>query len=305
MIYLFLVILGIVLIVFSLATDRKKNNYLEEYNRTIHVYSLSGDDDAVDFNTLSDRTFWQRLQDRLSNLKKQIGSLAIIKIILFVAVLLFAGNEINQRFLRGNLIIIEVITVIIGLLFAYSWLQKRERTQFEEAFPDALNILASAVSSGESIMHAIMYVGKNLDGDVGAEFKVMGDRLQMGEAPDEVFRKSCKRFPYPSFYFFVITLRANMHRGGQLKDVITRLNRLMFDARAIEKKKLALTSEARISAKIVASIPFIFLLLMQYISPLNYEFVMFSDEGRPILYYVLISEAIGMTIIAALLKGVR
>ena len=305
MIYLFLVILGIVLIVFSLATDRKKNNYLEEYNRTIHVYSLSGDDDAVDFNTLSDRTFWQRFQDRLSNLKKQIGSLAIIKIILFVAVLLFAGNEINQRFLRGNLIIIEVITVIIGLLFAYSWLQKRERTQFEEAFPDALNILASAVSSGESIMHAIMYVGKNLDGDVGAEFKVMGDRLQMGEAPDEVFRKSCKRFPYPSFYFFVITLRANMHRGGQLKDVITRLNRLMFDARAIDKKKLALTSEARISAKIVASIPFIFLLLMQYISPLNYEFVMFSEEGRPILYYVLISEAIGMTIIAALLKGVR
>lgn len=96
-----------------------------------------------------------------------------------------------------------------------------------------------------------------------------------------------------------------MHRGGQLKDVITRLNRLMFDARAIDKKKLALTSEARISAKIVASIPFIFLLLMQYISPLNYEFVMFSEEGRPILYYVLISEAIGMTIIAALLKGVR
>ncbi|UGA54216.1 type II secretion system F family protein [Vibrio sp. VB16] len=305
MIYLFLVILGVVLIVFSLATDRKKNNYLEEYNKTIHVYSLSGDDDAVDFNTLSDRTLWQRVQDRVSNLKKQIGALASIKIILFVAVLLFAGNEINQRFLRGNLILIEVITVIIGLLFAYSWLQKRERTQFEEAFPDALNILASAVSSGESIMHAIMYVGKNLDGDVGAEFKVMGDRLQMGEAPDEVFRKSCKRFPYPSFYFFVITLRANMHRGGQLKDVITRLNRLMFDARAIDKKKSALTSEARISAKIVASIPFLFLLLMQYVSPLNYEFVMFSEEGRPILYYVLISEAIGMTIIAALLKGVR
>ena len=176
---------------------------------------------------------------------------------------------------------------------------------FEESFPDALNMLTSAVSAGESIMHAIMFVGKSLDGEVGKEFKVMGDRLQLGESPDSVFRKSCRRFPYPSFQFFVITLRANMSRGGQLKDVMTRLNRLMFEARAIEKKKYALTSEARTSAKIVGAIPFFFLFMLQYLSPENYEFVMFNPAGRPILYYVLISEAIGMTIIWLLMKSVR
>ncbi|MUL06124.1 pilus assembly protein TadB, partial [Aliivibrio fischeri] len=65
------------------------------------------------------------------------------------------------------------------------------------------------------------------------------------------------------------------------------------------------TSEARASAKIVAAIPFIFLFMLQYLSPENYEFVMFNPAGRPILYYVLISESIGILIIWLLMRGVR
>lgn len=79
----------------------------------------------------------------------------------------------------------------------------------------------------------------------------------------------------------------------------------MFDARSINKKKYALTSEARISAKIVAAIPFLFLFLLQFISPENYDFVMFNERGKPILYYVLASEFIGISIVWLLMKGVR
>ena len=201
--------------------------------------------------------------------------------------------------------IVALISIVAGLSWGYVWLQEREKKQFNERFPDALNMLSSAVSAGESITHAIAFVGKKLEGDVGNEFKVMGERLQLGESPDEVFKKACVRFPYPAFRFFVITLRANMNRGGQLRDVISRLNRLMFDARAVERKKYALTSEARISAKIVCATPFFFLFILQFLSPENYEFVMFHAEGRPILYYVLISEAIGMLIIWGLLKGTK
>lgn len=305
MIYLILVISGLLLFIIAIFSKKNTHNYLEEYNKTVTIYSLSADDQAIDFNTLSDRTFWQKLGDKKNNVIQQIGRFAFIKLSLFITALFFLGLLINDRFFRGNIIVVEIVVITLGLIFGFRWLLQRERAEFEEAFPDALNILASAVSSGESIMHAIMYVGKTLDGDVGAEFKVMGNRLQMGETPDEVFRKSCKRFPYPSFYFFVITLRANMQRGGQLKDVITRLNRLMFDARAIDKKKFALTAEARISAKIVGAIPFIFLIMMQYISPENYEYVMFNEAGRPVLYYVIVSEMIGMGIIWLIMRGVR
>jgi tight adherence protein B len=260
-------------------------------------------DQAVDLRALTEKTRWQKTQDRFSNVGKQLGSLALVKVMLAVVVLAVAGNFINQSFLRISPILAILIVEILGLTYGLLWLQKREETHFEETFPDALNMLASAVSAGESIMHAIGYVGNHLEGDVGKEFNIMYERLRIGETPDEVFRKACDRFPYPSFQFFVITLRANISRGGQLKDVINRINRVMFDARAMEKKKFALTSEARMSAKIVGSIPFIFLIFMQYMSPENYDYVMFNEAGRPILYYMLVSEFIGMAIIWKLMRG--
>ncbi|EKO3657962.1 type II secretion system F family protein [Vibrio metschnikovii] len=303
---LLLIILGIVLLLVAKRKQKQEGyDYLAQYSHARYVDSMTSEQQAIDIKSLSDRSLQDRFNQGWKNLSKQLGKLALLKVMIFLVGLVFLGIEFNQRFIRGSALLVIVITVIAGVFFAYLWLKKREQTQFEESFPDALNMLSSAVSSGESITHAIMYVGNTLNNEVGKEFKIMGKRLQLGESPDDVFRKACLRFPYPSFHFFVITLRANMQRGGQLKEVILRLNRLLFNARSIEKKKYALTSEARTSAKIVAAIPIFFLFILQYLSPENYEFVMFDPSGRPILFYVLISEAIGIAIVWGLMKSVR
>lgn len=283
----------------------KKSQYLETYNTTKVVSSLSSNNQAINLSSLTDKKSRQQIQQKWHKIKRQLGHFAWFKVLVFIGFLLIAGLILNQKMLRLSNVIAMVFTVVGGLIWGYLWLQERERKQFNEQFPDALNMLVSAVTSGESITHAIRYVGNKLEGNIGKEFKLMGERLQLGESPDDVFRKSCACYPYPSFQFFVITLRANMNRGGQLKDVVTRLNRLIFDARAIERKKYALTSEARISAKIVCATPFFFLFILQFLSPENYEFVMFNPEGRPILYYVVISEFIGMSIIWGLLKKAK
>ncbi|WP_053111886.1 type II secretion system F family protein [Photobacterium swingsii] len=154
-------------------------------------------------------------------------------------------------------------------------------------------------------MQAIQFVGNKLDSIVGQEFKWVGQRLQIGESPDDVFRRSCQNCPYKSYRFFIITLRANMIRGGQLKEVMTRLNRVLFDARSVEKKTNAMTSEARISAKIVGAIPFAFLLIMKFMQPDNFDFVIQDPDGRYILYYMLASEVVGMSIIYVLMRGIK
>ncbi|GAB2651566.1 type II secretion system F family protein [Vibrio panuliri] len=260
---------------------------------------------AINLTVLSRENLTQKVKRIVKKVFRQLGSAALAKFIVVVIALGLLSIYIDMTFVRGNPWVVLIVVEVVGFVALYNWLQNRERRQFEEAFPDALNMLTSAVSSGESLMHAIMYVGKTLDTEVGKEFKLMGERLQMGETPESVFRKACKRFPYPTFHFFVITVNANLQRGGQLKEVITRLNRLMFDARTVEKKKYSLTSEARTSAKIVAAIPFLFLWMLQYLSPENYEYVMFNPDGRVILYYVLISEFIGIAIVRKLMKGVE
>lgn len=300
--YLLLLLFSLLLLIIAWREKSPGHHYLEAA-KPEHLHDAIEEELGINFDALFHRNWFQRQFDTIANAYRQAGKLAWLKISLVIAGLALFSIEFNHRFVRGNPYIVGGIIIAFGVIMLFQWLKQREYKAFNQAFPDALNMLSSAVSSGESLVHAIRYVGETMTGSVGEEFKRISDRLQIGESPDQVFNKSCQRFPYRNFYFFVITIRANMNHGGQLKDIISRLNRLMFNGRTIEKKKLALTSEARGSAKIVAAIPFLFLVFMQFITPDNFEFIMFHEAGRPVLYYMLISEFIGLGIIWLLMKG--
>ncbi|MGY3569993.1 type II secretion system F family protein [Vibrio paucivorans] len=272
--------------------------------------SLVADEDsvqqAVDLTALmDDKSLIARLKSALSATHRRLGDGAHLKILVAALISVVGGVFINNNFFPVGVIQSSLITMVVCFVFIYQWLKKREEKAFNDEFPDALNTMSGAISSGESLMHSVIFVGNNLDGVVGNEFKRMGERLRLGEPPEYVFYKSSERFPYATYLFFVITMNTNISRGGPLKDVIKKLNRQLFNTRAIEKKKLAMTSEARMSAKIVSAIPFIFLFMQKFTNPADYEFVMFHSSGKPILYYVVASVAIGMLVIRGLLSGVK
>ncbi|BDU36994.1 type II secretion system F family protein [Vibrio nigripulchritudo] len=227
------------------------------------------------------------------------------KLFLFFAIsgaLIFVVNMF--LFNQDILVCLAIGQPILFVVFLFK-LSDIQEEKFKNDFPDALNILSGAIAAGQSIIHAFEYVGEKLDNDVGKEFKYMAERLLIGEDPDDVLSRSASTFPYVEYFFFISTIRINLSRGGQLKDVITKINRIMFDARALEKKKNAMTSEARSSAKIVACLPVIFLLILRFTSPENYNFVMFEEGGKPIFYYVLFSELIGFFCISMILRSVN
>ncbi|HCG7970949.1 TPA: type II secretion system F family protein [Vibrio parahaemolyticus] len=252
-----------------------------------------------------DVSYKKKVKDKFKQLKKLLSPNAGLKLIGFFAASSIAVYCVNDWFFMFEywkvLLALEPILFVMFIL-KLSGIQAQ---RFKDNFPDALNILSGALSSGQSIIHAFEYVGTQLDNEVGEEFKKMSERLLIGEDPDDVLARSAASFPYVEYFFFAATIRINLSRGGQLKDVINRINRIMFEARAIEKKKNALTSEARASAKIIAALPVIFIMILKVTSPENYNFVMFEEGGKPIFYYVLVSEAIGFFFIYMILRGVR
>lgn len=252
-----------------------------------------------------DVSYKKKVKDKFKQLKKLLSPNAGLKLIGFFAASSIAVYCVNDWFFMFEYWkVLLALEPILFLMFILK-LSGIQAQRFKDNFPDALNILSGALSSGQSIVHAFEYVGTQLDNEVGEEFKKMSERLLIGEDPDDVLARSAASFPYVEYFFFAATIRINLSRGGQLKDVINRINRIMFEARAIEKKKNALTSEARASAKIIAALPVIFIMILKVTSPENYNFVMFEEGGKPIFYYVLVSEAIGFFFIYMILRGVR
>lgn len=260
---------------------------------------------AVNLKSLVERKKWQKFGASILTTLRVLGPRSSVWASFYIVLCVAAS-----WYIVITLLMIENKALVVGLscvfIFAgYRSLVTKRRRDFENTFPDALNILMSAVSAGDSLMQAIIYVGDVMDNAIGREFKRMGDRFKLGESPDVILHRACKTYPYPEFLFFTVTIRANIARGGQLKGVLARLIRVLVESRTLEKKKMAMTSEARISAKIVAMIPVIFILLLNYINPENIDFILHDPSGRVLLYYVVGSEFLGLFIVWLLVKGVR
>ncbi|MCL6271460.1 type II secretion system F family protein [Sansalvadorimonas sp. 2012CJ34-2] len=304
MFYLLLLGAAVVLCLLAFQSKEEPLAFLtaESPGRTLNKDAVH---QALDIKLLTDEPFIVRVKVEIENLKVRIGDKLPLKVAGFLVATVAATWAVNNYMVPVNVLLLYPVVLLVMAMVVVRGLQVYERRVFDASFPNALNLLNGAVSSGESLMHSIIYVGNSLDDAVGREFKLMGQRLRLGRPAQEVLSESCRRFPYAPFYFFVITLRANINRGGQLKDILKRLTKVMFNSQAIDKKKGAMTSEARASAKIVGAIPFCFLLFMKFSSPENFDFIFSHPDGKPILYYVLTSEAIGLGIIWWLMKRVQ
>lgn len=293
-------ILFCIAILFLLSGKKSKiENYFSETEVDEDIIT------AINLNALLDQNLWQRLKNSVSPAIKVLGPRAYLITFLFLCLSGYVSYYVVYQLLNVNSAIFSFAIFAFSILWGYFWLQNRRRLDFEKKFPDALNILMSAVTAGESLMHAFSFVGDNMGGEVGREFREMGERLKLGENPEKVLLRSCKAFPYPEYVFFTITVRANLNRGGQLKHVLARLIRILVDARTLESKKMAMTSEARISAKVVAAIPVVFAIIISQINPDHIDFVLNDARGRIVLYYVVGSELLGLFIVWLLVKGVR
>ncbi|GAM58827.1 flp pilus assembly protein tadB [Vibrio ishigakensis] len=133
---------------------------------------------AVDLKGLTKSNFLQGLTNFWNVLKASLGKFPISKTIVFIALVNGVVFYVNQRWLNFPELEVHVSTTILFLFFGVRFLVDRRRKAFDNDFPDALNILMSAVTAGESINSAFSYVAKVSDTDVGREFKDISDRMR-------------------------------------------------------------------------------------------------------------------------------
>ncbi|CAH6830085.1 type II secretion system F family protein [Vibrio chagasii] len=298
--------LWISLMLFAFVLLLIRDSKVKKVNQFFNIEEAEAENfNAINVKSLVRKQSWHTFTESISPTLMVLGPRSTLYIAIYITGSLIASWYIVIDLLSmTNSWWVPVLASIFSF-FGYRFLVTRRRRDFENTFPDALNILMSAVTAGDSLMQAISYVGEVMDNPIGREFKLMGDRLKLGESPEVVLKRSCKNYPYPEFLFFTVTLRANIARGGQLKGVLARLIRVLVDSRTLEKKKMAMTSEARISAKIVAAIPLVFMIILNYVNPDNVNYVLYDESGRVVLFYVLGSELFGLFIVWLLVRGVR
>lgn len=170
----------------------------------------------------------------------------------------------------------------------------RRRRAFLAHFPDALDILVRGARSGLPVGECLRIVARESPDPVGPEFAFLNESQRVGMTMKQALRRCVERVPVPELQFFAIVLTVQQQTGGNLAATLENLSHVLRARKRLRDKVTAMSSEARASAAIIGSLPFIVGLLLTLVSP-DYMAPLFNEKlGQTLIIGGLIWMAVGV-----------
>ncbi len=181
-------------------------------------------------------------------------------------------------------------------------LSKRRLKKFLEAFPEAIDLIVRGLNSGLPVTESIKTVTAELGGPVAVEFGRISDNIKFGKSMPEALEACANRLGIAEFRFFTIALAIQQETGGNLAETLGNLSDVLRRRRQMKLKIKAFSSEAKASAYIIGSLPF---LMEGLILSVNYDYAiqLFTDDrGLVMVGFGLVSFMIGACVMAKMVR---
>lgn len=193
---------------------------------------------------------------------------------------------------------LEAATPIAWVFFCrmlFATLHARHADRLYRQFPDALAMIVRSVRAGIPLHEALRTVARESPAPTTQQFARVADEMAIGMRLDDSLRAMATRTGVPEYAFFSVALTLQMQTGGSLAETLEGLADVIRKRVALRRRAVALASEARTSAGILATLPILTGLALAVI---NYDYVrpLFETlRGERILY-----TAIGLLLFAGL-----
>ena len=177
-------------------------------------------------------------------------------------------------------------SLILGLGLPHAvtgYMGARRIKKFIAHFPEAIDTMCRGIRSGLPITESIGAVGREMPNPIGIEFHRISDGVRMGKTLEDSMWEVATRIHTPEFRFLIVAMAIQKETGGNLAETLGNLAELIRKRRQLRLKVKAMSSEAKASAMIIGSLPFIMFTLLMFV---NYDYVqvLFNEtKGRILL----------------------
>ena len=186
--------------------------------------------------------------------------------VVLVAVLLFAIAE-PLAALVGVVIVALVPPAVL------SFKGNRRRKKFETLLPDTLQLLASTLRAGYSLMQGVEAVSQEVSEPMGRELRRVVTEARLGRPLEEALDGVAGRMESADFGWAVMAIRIQREVGGNLAELLVTVAETMTERERLRRDVNALTAEGKISAIVLGLLPiglglFIYTSNPDYMDPL-------------------------------------
>lgn len=210
------------------------------------------------------------------------------------------------KFAFGGGIVMILAMGIIGFFgiprMVLNKLIARRQKKFLEDFPDVLESMVRLLKSGMPVTEAIAMAGREYEGPVGDEMTRMYEAQKIGVSLPEAALEASKRMPLTEMQMFATGISIQVQTGASLSDVLLNLSNVIRSRFKLKRKVKALSSEAKSSAMIIGSLPFLIGGGLYLIRP-DYIGVLFTTTtGKVVMVGAAVWMAIGIFVMKIMIN---
>lgn len=192
-----------------------------------------------------------------------------------------------------------------GILLPHLWVgmaTSGRLQRFVSQFPDALDLIVRGLKSGLPITDSIKVVGDELPDPLAGEFRAVAGELAVGRSLDDALWMTARKLRLAEFDFFVVALSVQRETGGNLAETLENLSDILRRRHQTKLKIKALSAEAKASAYIIGSLPFVMFALIGSMNPGYLSPLIEDPRGQVMLGIGLGWLSIGAFIMAKMVR---
>ncbi len=159
--------------------------------------------------------------------------------------------------LSGNAMMTLLGAILIGIIppAVLNFLARRRQKQFDALLPDTLQLLASTLRAGYSLMQGVEAVSQEVSEPVGRELRRVVTEARLGRPLEESLEGVADRMGSGDFAWAVMAIRIQREVGGNLSELLVTVAETMTERERLRRDVNALTAEGRVSAIVLGLLP--------------------------------------------------
>jgi len=206
----------------------------------------------------------------------------------------FVGVLVTHRVAPGLLF----MGLCAPLPYFYVKFKKGQRMNaFSAEFPDALDLLVSALRAGLSFSAAMQIVAEESPEPVRSEFAVAVEEQSLGLDFRETMMNLTRRVDSLDLKFFVTAVILQRDTGGNLAEILENTSKLIRDRFRILGDIKTFTAQGRLTGGILLCLPLSISLFMFVMTPDYFKPMIESETGRAALYFAGFLQLLGALVI--------
>lgn len=207
--------------------------------------------------------------ERLARLLEQAGYSTVAYRVILLSGLLGAGlTAVGWSFTRS--VIWTVAAGCIGLVLPYFKITRDRKDRidkFEEQLPDAIDSMKRALKAGLPFAATLKAVAEDMDDPVAREFEVTFADINYGNDARRAMLGLLQRMPSLAVMAFVTAVLVQKETGGNLAEILEQISAVIRGRFKFYRKVRTLSAEGRMSAWILALVPFVLFIVITVTTP--------------------------------------